>query len=60
LCGLNNQNKKFKKAKMKRFIYLLIGAALLAACTSAPKTPHYTITGKIKGADSITFVLQKR
>jgi peroxiredoxin len=45
---------------MKKFIYLFIAAALIAACTSAPKAPHFTITGKIKGADSITFVLQKR
>lgn len=44
---------------MKKFIYLFIAAALIAACSSAPKAPHYNITGKITGADSITFVLQK-
>lgn len=32
----------------------------MAACTSTPKVPHYNITGKIAGADSVTFILQKR
>ena len=43
---------------MKRFIYLLFVAAVIAAC--APKEPQYNITGKIAGADSVTFILQKR
>ncbi len=42
---------------MKRLVYLLIAAAILYSCSSEP---HYTITGKIAGADSTTFLLQKR
>ena len=45
---------------MKRTIYLLVATAIMAACTTTPKVPHYTITGKIAGADSVTFFLQKR
>jgi peroxiredoxin len=45
---------------MKKLIYLLFAAAIMAACTTTPKGPHYTITGKIAGADSVTFILQKR
>jgi peroxiredoxin len=40
---------------MKKIIYLLLGA-VLASCSSKP---HYTVTGKIQGSDSITFYLQK-
>jgi len=45
---------------MKKLIYLLFAAAIMTACTTTPKEPHFTITGKIAGADSVTFVLQKR
>jgi peroxiredoxin len=45
---------------MKKLVYLLFGAAIMASCTTTPKAPHYNITGKIDGADSVTFVLQKR
>jgi len=41
---------------MKKLIYLFIGA-ILVSCSSKP---HYTVTGKIEGSDSITFYLQKR
>ena len=41
---------------MKKIIYLFIGA-ILVSCSSKP---HYTVTGKIEGSDSITFYLQKR
>jgi peroxiredoxin len=43
---------------MKKLIYLLFIVAIIAAC--APKEPHFNITGKIAGADSVTFILQKR
>jgi peroxiredoxin len=43
---------------MKKSIYLLFFAAIMASC--APKEPHFNITGKIAGADSVTFILQKR
>jgi peroxiredoxin len=43
---------------MKKFICLFIAVALIAAC--APKEHHYNITGKIAGADSVTFILQNR
>ena len=45
---------------MKKLIYLFVVAAIMASCKTAPKAPHYTITGKIAGADSLTFILQKR
>jgi peroxiredoxin len=45
---------------MKKIVYLLFIAAGITACTSAPKGPHFTITGKVSGADSVTFILQKR
>jgi hypothetical protein len=45
---------------MKKLVYFLLTAAVIASCTTAPKVPHYNITGKISGADSITFVLQRK
>jgi peroxiredoxin len=45
---------------MKKIIYLFLAAAIMAACNTAPKIPHFNITGKIAGADSVTFILQKR
>ena len=42
---------------MKKSVYLLLVILILAACTSRP---HYTVTGKIAGSDSIMFYLQKR
>jgi peroxiredoxin len=45
---------------MKKLICLLFAAAIMTACTTTPKAPHYNITGKIAGADSVTFILQKR
>ena len=42
---------------MKKQYYLFVIASLIAACTSEP---HYVINGKIDGADSVKFVLQKR
>ncbi|HUV01296.1 MAG TPA: TlpA disulfide reductase family protein [Bacteroidales bacterium] len=42
---------------MKKTAYLLIIALSFVACSSEP---HYVITGKIDGADSITFLLQQR
>jgi peroxiredoxin len=42
---------------MKKVIYFLAAAILIAACSSEP---HYTINGKIDGSDTITFYLQKR
>jgi peroxiredoxin len=41
---------------MKNVVYLFLGI-ILFSCTSKP---HYTISGKIAGSDSITFYLQKR
>lgn len=43
---------------MKRLAFMIIAAALIAAC--GKKEPHYVITGNIDGADSVTFLLQKR
>ncbi|MFN8240548.1 MAG: TlpA disulfide reductase family protein [Bacteroidales bacterium] len=43
---------------MKKIVNLLIIAAIMAAC--APKEPQYVIKGNISGADSVTFILQKR
>jgi peroxiredoxin len=45
---------------MKKLLYLFFTAAILTACTTATKVPHFTITGKIAGADSVIFILQKR
>jgi peroxiredoxin len=45
---------------MKKFVYLLFAAAIMTACTSKPGVPHYNITGKIGGADSVTFILMKK
>jgi peroxiredoxin len=43
---------------MKKLSYpLLVAAIFFAACSSGP---HYVITGNIKGADSVTFLLQER
>jgi peroxiredoxin len=42
---------------MKKPMYLIFVAVLMAACSSEP---HYVINGKIAGADSVTFILQKR
>jgi hypothetical protein len=41
---------------MKKLMYLISAAVLIAACSSEP---HYVINGKIEGADSATFILQK-
>jgi peroxiredoxin len=51
-----NVSNQFKNYIMKKLIYLFIGA-ILVSCSSKP---HYTVTGKIEGSDSITFYLQKR
>ena len=42
---------------MKKLFFLTLIAITLAACSSEP---HYVINGKIDGADSVTFLLQKR
>ncbi len=42
---------------MKKIIYLFVLVVFMFACN---KVPHYTIKGKIVGADSITFILQQR
>jgi len=42
---------------MKKSINLLLVILILASCKSKP---HYTVTGKIAGSDSIMFYLQKR
>ena len=42
---------------MKHFFYCSIITVLISACASEP---HYTLYGKIEGADSVTFLLQKR
>ena len=42
---------------MKKLMYLISAAIIMAACSSEP---HYVIKGKIDGADSVTFLLQKR
>jgi peroxiredoxin len=42
---------------MKKAVYLFIITLFMVACSSGP---HYVITGKINGADSVTFLLQKR
>jgi peroxiredoxin len=43
---------------MKKAIYLFILVSFMVSCTS--KETGYTIKGKIAGADSVTFILQKR
>jgi peroxiredoxin len=45
---------------MKKIVILVFAAAILAACSTTPKGPHFTVTGNIKGADSATFILLKR
>ena len=42
---------------MRKFFYLSVLTGLMAACSSKP---HYVVNGKIEGADSVTFLLQKR
>jgi len=42
---------------MKKLFYLYLISTFMAACSSEP---HYVISGKIEGADSVTFLLQKR
>lgn len=42
---------------MKKIFSFAVFAAILAACSSGP---HYVINGKIEGADSVMFLLQKR
>ncbi len=42
---------------MRKLFYLFVITLLMAACSSEP---HYVINGKIEGADSVTFLLQKR
>lgn len=42
---------------MKKSIWLLVAATMMAACSSEP---HYNVTGKIEGSDTITFYLLKR
>jgi peroxiredoxin len=42
---------------MKRLMYLVFAAVIMAACSSEP---HYVVNGKIDGADSVVFLLQKR
>jgi len=41
---------------MKKFFFFPLIAIAIAACSSEP---HYVINGKINGADSVTFLLQK-
>ena len=43
---------------MKKVFYLVLLIAMVASCKT--KEPHYVINGKIAGADSVTFLLQKR
>ncbi|MBK7479026.1 MAG: lipoprotein [Bacteroidales bacterium] len=42
---------------MKKIFSFALVAAIVAACSSGP---HYVINGKIEGADSVMFLLQKR
>jgi len=42
---------------MRKLFYLSVISLLMAACSSEP---HYVINGIIEGADSVTFLLQKR
>jgi peroxiredoxin len=41
---------------MKKLIYLIAFPVILAGCSTKP---HYSVTGKIEGADTLTFLLQK-
>ena len=43
---------------MKKVLYFIILMVIVASCKS--KEPRYVINGKIAGADSVTFLLQKR
>jgi peroxiredoxin len=45
---------------MKNILFLLILSAIISSCTNEPKGPHYVITGKLSGPDSVTVLLQKR
>jgi len=42
---------------MKKLFYLSVISVIMAACSS---DPQYVINGKIDGADSVMFILQKR
>ncbi len=42
---------------MQKISFLIIILVLMASCTNEP---HYTITGKIEGSDTVTFLIQKR
>jgi len=42
---------------MKKLYYLFVISVVMAACSSEPQ---YVINGKIDGADSVMFILQKR
>lgn len=42
---------------MKKIIYLVVLAALIAGCNSKP---HFVVKANIAGSDSLTFLLQKR
>lgn len=42
---------------MKKIIYAVFAALLIAACSSEPR---YVIKANIEGSDSVTFILQKR
>lgn len=42
---------------MKKVIYFSVLFAIMSSCSSKP---HYVVSGKISGSDSITFYLQKR
>ncbi|MGE5406177.1 MAG: redoxin domain-containing protein [Methanosarcina sp.] len=44
---------------MKKIVYLLILPLFAWACSNSSE-PHYVVTGKIEGSDSIKFYLQKR
>ena len=43
---------------MKKVFFFILVIGLMASCKT--KEPHYVIKGKIAGADSVTFLLQKR
>ncbi len=52
-----NFYKLKKDTKMKKAYAFLISAIIVVSCSSGPQ---YKITGKIEGADNVTFLLQKR